>query len=151
MSLWQKSFNANIKVTPFGGLAIKVLNKTGSNSVKGEVVTVYNTTAIDMAVKKIVVDVPNPIGVFLDDGVPDGLPAWIVFSGIAYVYFVGNATRGHIARGFLSADAGYVIGRALSEAVPVSPFSVDKHFYEIGHVLESRVGAGLARVDLHFN
>jgi len=153
MSIW-KSFigNANVRLTTEGGIAIKMLNKTGGTTVKGEVVTSYDATAIDNAVKKIVKDVPNPIGVFLDSGIADGDYAWVVVSGKAYVYFVGNTTRGHLARGFLTADGGsYVTGQALSEAVPTSPFSTDKHFFEIGHVCESRTGAGLALVDLHFN
>jgi hypothetical protein len=133
-----------------GGFMVKLTNKTGGNSVKGEVVTTDSTT--NNAVKKIVVDVPNPIGVFFESGIADGAEAWIVVSGIADVYFVGNTTRGHIARGFETADgASYVTGQAMSEAVPTSPFSVDKHFYEMGHVLETRTGAGLSKVVLHFN
>jgi len=144
--------NPNVKMTKDGGYAVLMLNKTGAASVRGEVVTPYNDTAIDNAVEKIVKDVPNPIGVFEESGIPDGQYAWIVVSGRAYVYFVGNTTRGHLARGFLTADgASYVAGQALSETVPTSPFATDKHFYEIGHVMESRTGAGLALTDLHFN
>lgn len=141
---------SKVRLTPEGGLAVLLTNKTGGASVKGELVTSYALT--DNAVSKIVVDVPNPIGCFYESGIADGSEAWIVIAGIAEIYFVGNTTRGHIARGFLTADgASYVIGQALSEAIPGSPFSVDKHFYEIGHVLESRVGAGLAKVVMHFN
>jgi len=144
------SSSVKFKITQDGGYAIKLTNKTGGLSVKGEIVTPDAT--VDNAVSKIVVDVPNPIGVFYESNVADGDEAWIVVSGIADVYFVGNSTRSHIARGFLTADGGsYVTGQALSEAVPTSPFAVDKHFYEIGHVIESRVGAGLAKCILHFN
>jgi len=137
-------------VTPEGGFAIRLTNKTGGASVKGHVVQSSATTAFGVA--KIVVDDPDPIGVFYESGIADGAEAWIVVSGIADVYFVGNTTLNHLARGFLTADGGaYVIGQALSEAVPGSPFASDKHFYEIGHVLEARVGAGLAKVCLHFN
>jgi hypothetical protein len=138
-------------LTPNGGIAIKLTNKTGAASVKGEVVTVYTATAINNAVAKIVVNIPSPIGVFLESGIADGAEAWIVVSGIADVYFIGNTTIGHLARGFITGDAGYVAGQALSEAVPAAPFATDKHFYEIGHVLESRTGAGLAKTCLHFN
>lgn len=141
----------NIKFTPEGGLAVKVTNKTGGVSVKGEVVTVYNDTAIDNAVEKIVVDVPTPTAIIYESGVADGSEMWVVTNGIADVYFIGSATRGHLARGFVTGDAGYVAGQALSEAFPASPFATDKHFYEIGHVIQSRTGAGLARVMLHFN
>lgn len=151
MGLW-KSFigNANVRLTPEGGIAVKLINKTGGVSVKGEVVT--NSPTTDNAVSKIIVDVPNPIGVFYEDGIADGNKAWVVVAGIADVYYIGNTTLGHLARGFLTADGGgYVTGQALSEAVPVAPFSADKHFYELGHVLEARVGAGLAKTVLHFN
>ncbi len=138
------------KATAEGGVAVKLTNRTGGASVKGEVVT--TASAHNNAVIKIVKDVPNPIGVFYESGIADGSEAWVVVSGIADVYFVGNTTRGHLARGFLTADgASYVTGQALSESVPSSPFASDKHFYEIGHVLESRTGAGLAKCVLHFN
>lgn len=138
------------KLTDEGGLAVLLTNDTGAPSVKGEVVTA--SASVNNGVTKIVKDVPNPIGVFLDSGVANGQPAWVVVSGIASVYFVGNTTRDHIARGFLTSDgASYVAGQALSEAVPTSPFATDKHFYELGHVLESRTGAGLAKTNLHFN
>ena len=39
----------------------------------------------------------------------------------------------------------------MSDALPASPFTDSKHFYEIGHVIEARTGAGLASVVLHFN
>lgn len=142
--------NDKVWVTNEGGLAVKLTNRTGGASVKGEIVTA--SSSYDNAVEKIIKDVPNPIGVFYTSGVADGSEAWVVLHGMADVYFVGNTTRGHIARGFLTADGGsYVTGQALSEAVPGSPFSADKHFYELGHVLESRTGAGLAKVALHFN
>lgn len=142
--------NDKVMLTPSGGIAIKVTNKTGGASVKGEVVQAGDS--VNASVIKIIVDQPDPFGVFFESGVVDGQEAWVVVSGIADVYFIGNTTRGHLARGFLTADgAGYVTGQALSEAIPVSPFSDDKHFYEIGHVIEARTGAGLAKCVLHFN
>jgi len=128
---------------------VTLINKTGAPSVKGEVVCASNTT--NNAVRKIVIDQPDPIGVFLDSGVPDGQMARVIFSGVAEVYFIGSTTRGHLARGFVTGDAGYVSGQALSEAVPSPPFASDKHWYELGHLLESRTGAGLARCVIHFN
>jgi len=128
---------------------ITLINKTGGLSVKGTVVCPSAT--VDLSVDKIAVNVPDPIGVIAEDGIADGQPVKVVKSGIADVLFIGNTTRKNIARGFITGDAGYIAGHALSEAVPSSPFATDKHFYEIGHVLESRVGAGLAKVMLHFN
>ena len=144
--------NENVKFTQEGGLAVLLLNKTGAASVKGHVVMAYEAGAVDKAVAKIVKDEPDPIGVVYSHGVPDGKKIWVVVAGLADVYFVGNATRGHLARGFLTADgASYVTGQALSEALPAAPFTDAKHFYEIGHVLQSRTGAGLARCVIHFN
>jgi hypothetical protein len=141
--------HAAIKTTAEGGIAVKLLNGTGGASVKGYVITA--DSAVNNSASLILQNIPNPIGVFYESGIAAGASAWVVVSGIADVYFIGNTTRGHLARGFLTADAGYVSGQALSEAVPGSPFAVDKHFYEIGHVLETRTGAGLAKVNLHFN
>ena len=142
---------AKIAINNTGGLMVKMINKTGAPSVKGTVVTVYTATAIDAAVSPIVIDIPTPIGVIFEDGIADGSGVWVVVQGIADVYFIGNTARGNLARGFITGDAGYVSGQVLAEAAPTAPFGTDKHFYEIGHVLENRTGAGLAKVVLHFN
>ena len=138
-----------VKFTPEGGLAVKITNKTGAASVKGYCVT--TNEGQNNSVKLVPVDVPNCIGVFYDSGVADGAEAWVVISGIADVYFWGSTTRGQLARTGMAVDTGEVAGQALSEAVPTSPFDTDKHFCEIGHVLETRTGAGLSKVILHFN
>lgn len=141
--------NDKVFFTPEGGIAVKLTNKTGGVSVKGNCVTTDDST--NNAVKLVAIGVPNCIGVFYDSGIADGSDAWVVVSGIADVYFWDSTTRGHLARTGIAADTGEVAGQALSEAVPTSPFATDKHFCEIGHVLETRTGAGLAKVVLHFN
>ena len=139
-----------IMFTADGGVAVQMVNKTGGASVKGTVVTNSTTTANGF--QKIIVDVPNPIGVVYQADVADGSLCWVTVTGKAKVYFVGDTTLGHFARGFLTADGeSYVTGQALSEALPASPFTDAKHFYEICHVIEARTGAGLASVVLHFN
>lgn len=138
-----------LNLTPEGGFFVNLVNDTGAVSVKGTVVT--SSSSVNNGCSKIIVDVPDAIGVIYDDGVANGQPVRVVTSGIADVYFIGNTTRKHLARTFITGDAGYVIGQALSEAAPTSPFASDKHFCEIGHLLESRTGAGLAKVSLHFN
>lgn len=139
----------SVNVTTEGGFYINLINKTGGVSVKGTVVEPSST--IDLAVNKIQQGIPDPIGVIYEDGVADGELVKVVISGIADVLFIGSTTRHHFARGFVAAEAGFVAGKAISESIPTSPFATDKHFYEIGHVLESRDGAGLAKVMLHFN
>ncbi len=138
-----------LRFTENGGFAIKLTNKTGADSIKGYCVTANDGQ--NNSVKLVPVNVPNCIGVFYETGIADGEEAWIVVSGIADVYFWGSTTRGHLARTGMTADTGEISGQALSEAVPTSPFDVDKHFCEVGHVLETRTGAGLAKVVLHFN
>ena len=137
------------KLTEDGGFATKLTNKSGAASIKGYLVTASDST--NNAVKNCAIDVPDAIGVFLESGVADGAEAWIVVSGRADVYFSGSTTRGHLARVGLTIDTGEVAGQAISEPYPTSPFATDKHFAEIGHVLESRTGAGLAKCVLHFN
>lgn len=141
--------NDNVKFTTDGGIAIKKTNKTGGASVKGYCVTADDSA--NNAVKLVPVGDPDCIGVFLESDIADGSEAWIVVSGIADVYFWGSTTRGQLARTGIAADTGEVAGQALSEAIPTSPFATDKHFCEVGHVLETRTGAGLAKCVLHFN
>lgn len=138
-----------VMLTPEGGIAVKLINKTGVNTVKGMVVT--TSSAYDMGVRLITINIPTPIGVFYESGAADGEETWVVISGVADVMFVSDTTRGNLARGFITGEATYEEGKALAEAVPTSPFASDKHFYEMGHLLESRTGPGLAKVVMHFN
>lgn len=140
-------FNSNktVMITDIGGIAVKYT--AGENLTAGDVVRVTGVNTVS----KIVVNVPDPIGVVYATGL-SGAEVLVVITGVANVYFIGNTTAGQFARGFLTADGGsYVTGQAICEAVPTAPFASDKHFYEIGHVLETRVGAGLAKVNIHFN
>lgn len=146
----QERFHSDkFMVTVEGGLAVKLTNNTGAVTVKGNVVT--NSAALANAVVLAVDGEPDALGVFYESGIADGDTAWVVVSGIADVYFIGSTTLGHLARTFIGGEAGYVTGQAKSEAIPAAPFASDKHFCEIGHVLEARVGAGLAKCVLHFN
>ena len=142
-------YNDKIKLTPEGGLAIRLMNATGASSIKGYCVTTSDTKT--EAVKLVPINVPDAIGVFYEAGISDGALAWIVIAGIADVYFWMATTRGYLARTGLTADTGEIAGQAMSEVVPTSPFSVDKHFCEIGHILETRATPGLAKCVLHFN
>jgi hypothetical protein len=144
-----RAFTDKIGFTSEGGLAVKLQNMTGSGSVAGYVVR--SNSSSGSSVSLIGQDVPDPIGVIYETGIANGADMWVVVHGIASVMFIGSTTSGHMARGFVTADAGYIAGYALSEAVPASPFATDKHFYEIGHVIETRTGRGLAKVILHYN
>lgn len=143
-------FNDKIGFTPEGGLAVKYKYNI-TTPLKGHVVRV--STSADDTVALSAPDSVDPIGV-LYSGTPDSdgyLP--VVVSGRAKVLFVnsGGVTRRQFARVTVSADTGAVAGYAIGEAAPTPPLATDKHFQELGHVLETTGAAGLATVNLHQN
>ena len=140
--------NTNVFLTPEGGLAVKMLNKTGAGSIKGYICE--TSDIVDNATKYVTDDDVDPMGIMYSDGVADGDYVWVVVSGIAEVYYSDTVTRATFARVPIAADS-IASGQAKSEPLPTSPFATDKHFLEIGHPMESRIGAGLARTVLHFN
>ena len=141
--------NGNFLVTPEGGIAVKLINKTGSPSVKGMVVknSPNTTNAVELT------DIAGaglymPIGVFYENGKIDGDYCWVVISGIAYVYI----TIG------LAVDLGAGLRTSATTAGTTHQFTPtpadDEHFREIGHTLESKTIADanrLVRAVLHFN
>jgi len=141
------AFFTKIKLTEIGGYAVKLTNKTGANTVAGQLVKA--DTATDDAVILAAAGDVECFGVFLDAGIADGSEAWVVVSGIADVAFDDNvaAVRGDwVSTGVL---AGYA-------ATANSPAAAPTHFEEIGHCIESVAAAGggthiLARCILHFN
>lgn len=134
--------------TPDGGLAYWVENQTGEVSVKGKLIEPSTTT--DMAVQLIGLDDPDPIGVIFSSGIAVGKPILIVFSGLAEVLFGNTPTRAYFARNAQTGD-GIAAGLAIAEPLPSPPFATDKHFLEIGHIMETKGAPGLAFVNLHFN
>ena len=138
-----------VEITPEGGLAYWVINDTGATSFKGAVVE--TSASLPNAVSLIGVGDGDPIGITYDYGISDGELIRVVFSGKAEVFFVGSVSLHQFARVTVAGDTGNEAGKAIAEVFPTPPFSTDKHFMEIGHVLESRAGAGLALINLHFN
>jgi len=136
-----------IKFTPEGGLAVKLLNRTGGPTTKGYVVT--TDTTVKGGFTYIPNGDPDPIGVVYDDGIAHSLACWVVVSGIAEVNFAASISTGWFARSQVTASA-YTIGLAVGEALPTPPFATDKHFLEIGHILDGG-SAGLHKCILHFN
>ncbi len=141
------------RMTSIGGFAIKLTNKTGANSVAGQLVRADTTT--NDAVKLTAVDEEETIGVFLEGGVSDGSEAWVVVNGIADVAMEDNttATRGNWVRS--SATVGEEGYADATNATPPSPAAFS-HFNEIGNCIETvnATGGGthvLARCVLHFN
>lgn len=139
-----------IKFTPEGGLAVRMVNASGGASIKGYVVDA--DTSATKAVKLSPIDSFDPIGVFYEADVANGQPVWVVVAGLADVYFGATVVIGRYARVSVSADTGKGAGVAISAEVPSNPnVAADNHFREIGHCLEARTGAGLAKIVMHFN
>ena len=152
------AFFTKIKLTAIGGYAVKLTNKTGANSVAGQVVKADNdvATGTDDAVILTTADEFETIGIFLDSGVADGSEAWVVVFGIADVAMEDDtaATRGYWVRTSVT-EAGYA--DATNAAPPGAGIvEIDRHLHEIGHCLESVAAGGggthiLARCLIHFN
>lgn len=143
-------FSSKVKFTPEGGLAVKLVNNTGTASVKGTVVS--TSTNIDDAFI-LQSNEYDAFGVVYENGVPNGQECWVVVSGIAQVLLEDGtaATRGYWA------IAAATDGRAnATQPVPIPNNTLGEHtihFKEIGHCLQS-VTAGtnkLCRMALHFN
>lgn len=127
------------KITLIGGYAIKLTNKTGGNSVAGDIVIASAGTAdaVDLAGANEL----DAIGVFLDSGIADGSEAWVVIAGIADVHMdAGGCALGD--RIITSATAG----RGDVNNAP----AVATHFQEIGHTVEAAAANANARCVIHF-
>ncbi|MDD2365163.1 MAG: hypothetical protein PHN84_03270 [Desulfuromonadaceae bacterium] len=138
-------------LTPLGGVAVQLINKTGAPSVKGSLVCPSPST--DAAVRLTETDDIDPCGVILNSGVSDGSDVWVVVSGVAEVLLEDStaATRGYWARTSITQA-----GRAnITAAVPAGGTitAIEAHMKEVGHSLES-VTAGtnkLCRIFFHTN
>lgn len=132
-----------IKITSIGGFAIRLTNKTGGNTVAGQLVAVYSATAVDDAFKTAAANDDGVFAIVLDAGIADGSESWTIVSGIADVLMDGGG----------SARGDRIISSATAGSADVwnTGGAVATHFLEIGHCLETRTGAGLARCVLHFN
>lgn len=139
-----------IKFTAEGGLAVKLTNKTGSNSVKGSVVSI--SSSVDNAFT-LQTNEFDSVGVVYDDGIADGQECWVVEGGRAQVLLKDGtaSTRGNWV---ICADTD---GRADATQPTPSPNNTTgehtQHFKEIGHCMETKSSGTsvLAYCTLHFN
>jgi hypothetical protein len=143
------SANDVIGWTDDGGMVYRMYNMSGSASTKGMVVKAYS--GFPNSFKYCAVGMPDPIGVVYEAGVANNGLCWVVISGRAAVYFANAATISYFARMTAVGDAGAGAGIAICEAVPTTPFSTDKHFQEIGHIIGATGADNLGTVILHFN
>lgn len=133
-----------VSFNEFGGQMIKLINKTGSSSVKGQIVAA--STDYDGSFMTSPANGDMPIGIVYDAGIADGQSVWIVVSGVAEVLSKDGQAP---VRGYLAYNSD-VAGRAdYSSSVPAT----SQHNREIGHVLESKSSGTnvLAKIVLHFN
>jgi hypothetical protein len=132
------------KFTAEGGQAIRLINKTGSNSVKGSVVTAGSS--VDFSFVLSSASSINPIGVVYEDGIPDGNYTWVVIFGIAQVLIEnGVAINANDWAGVSNSVAGRAYGA-------ISPPAAPAHDQEIGHFIESKIAGTdvLASAVLHY-
>jgi hypothetical protein len=144
--IWR--FGDNAGISPEGGWMEKFSHNI-TTPAKGQVVRA--STAANDTVSLSSIDGIDPFGVVYNGIADSDGRIWVVTGGKAEVLYVGPTTRRHFARTCVAADTGAAAGYAISEAVPTSPFATDKHFMEIGHLLQTRADAGLALTALHFN
>ena len=131
-------------LTPEGGLALRLTNKTGGVSVKGTIVEAHAAT--DNAFRVCDANSVESFGVVYEDGVADGSECLIVIGGRVQV-LLKDATASTRNNWVQTSD---VEGRA--DATNASPAAAPTHFKEIGHAIESK-GADtdvLAYIILHF-
>lgn len=130
---------SKIKFTKEGGLAIWLTNKTGGNSVKGEILEISTTT--DEAVMQAIADSFFAMGVTYTAGIADGDNMWVVIDG--RVEMLADAG------GFARTDRLITSGTAGRALVSNTPSAAD-HFKEIGHALGTAAANSLGFAVIHF-
>lgn len=134
-------------MTPEGGFAVLMINRTGTASQKGRVVMA--STDNNNSVVYASAGSNMPVGVMYNSSVANGSVCWIVVGGLAEVLMEDN----------VSAVGGYWLGVSTSEAGYAETASAPPtalHWNEIGHCTQSKTATGagthvLSRAILHFN
>lgn len=135
------------RFTPEGGFAIRLINGTGSVSVKGSLVA---CSPVDDDAFVLQNNEYDSIGAVYESGVANGQPCWVVVSGIAEVLLENGRS---VVNGDL-AIAAVTDGRAIGIANPGNGLpATNTHFKEIGHFIQARPSGTdvLARIVMHFN
>ena len=139
--------NAECVVTPLGGIATYLINKTGAPSVAGSIVSAGTA---DNSVRLTPANAPIPVGVMYESGVPDGDYCLVVITGRAEVLLKDGT--GSSAGNWVGVSD--VAGRAIADMHPgATPPDTTEHNRELGHCLttcEAGINV-LINVLLHFN
>lgn len=138
--------SANVKMTAEGGVAIRLLNKTGAASVKGTAVSASTATDNAFIAQANMFDT---IGFVYEAGIADGSLCWVVVAGIAEVLWKNatTSTRGYVC---IADDTN---GRCINVEVPTGSPATTDHWKECGHVMETKTGGTniLVKCVIHFN
>lgn len=136
-----------VKMTPEGGIAVQLVNKTGAASVAGSLVKAG--TGVDESFVLAATTSYDHCGVVYESGIADGSACWVVVAGIAEVLVDDSQA---VARGDLILSSTTTAGRVdVSAAIP--PVSDADHFREVGHAITA-VSAGTNakfKLLLHWN
>jgi hypothetical protein len=143
-------FNDRFMITDAGGHAIKLINKTGSASVKG---TLVKAGTVDGSFIITAADEAMPIGVVYQAGIADGGVCWVVTLGIAEVLLENTtaSTAGYWCRTSVTVAGRCTMNTASPPGGGIT--ELDRHEREIGHCIESKAqGANvIAKCVMHFN
>ena len=130
------------------GTQVKMINKTGSASVKGNLVWLSTATDKGFILQANEYDT---IGVVDEAGIADGSEAWVWMPGSVCQVLYKNSTAVTHGNILIAADTD---GRAIDIANPGGGLpGTDTHFKECGHVMQTLTGGTdvLVLACIHFN
>lgn len=124
------AMSPKVKFTPEGGVAVKLVNKTGANSVVGSLVKAG--TGVDESFILSATTEYGHCGVVYEGGVPDGSSCWVVVAGVAEVLVDDSqaVSRGDFIVSSTSTAGRVDVGSGGPGVVPDS-----EHFREVGHAI----------------
>ncbi len=137
-----------VMLTPEGGYAVLITNKSGAVTVKGKLAV--TSTSVDSAVQLAGANDTECFGIFYESDIARGAETWVIVAGFADVLLKNNTAGTHGNWVEASDEAGY------GDATATSPPAAPDHFHEVGHCTESVSAAGegthvLCRCMIHFN
>lgn len=143
-------FFNQIITTPEGGIAMRLINKTGAQSVKG---TLVSASSVPGGFDITPANGLMPFGAVYDNAVADGDYCYVCFAGIVQVLLQNSTTS---AAGYWAKVSDTAAGRAdITNPFPAGGTinALEDHNSEIGHCIET-VASGtnkLAKIVMHFN
>ncbi len=139
------TFSKNVWITPLGGIAVKLT--AGENLTAGNVV--YCATADSNVYKTVAGTLTSKVAVLgaVYETSTTGNDVWIVVSGIANVLLADAVS---CARGDVIYASDTVDGKVDGDSNP-PPATINNHWAEVGHALESKAAGSLVKSIIHQN